>query len=149
MALANDGAVGLTNRFKVRVMPADIDLGYWAKIEGLKMPDVRTGDNGNSRIYAPGYTTYPDVKLTRSANPTDSPKVQAWLAQNSSKHAVGEVVIELHGPNNDKPVLVWECKESLPIEWSIAAFDASSSNLAMETLIFTHNGFLEDDFKIE
>ncbi len=153
MSLANDGAVGLSNRFKVRVTPGDIDLGYWAKIDGLKvtweMPDHRTGDGGNSRFYAAGYTKYPDVKLTRSANPTDSKKVQEWLASSSMDHAVGEVVIELWGPKNDSPILVWECKESMPIEWSIAAFDASSSNIALETLIFTHNGFLKDDFKID
>ncbi len=154
MALANDGLIGLSNRFLVTVTPDNVNLGYWAKIEGLKvtweMPDYRTGDQGNTRFYAPGFTKYPDVKLTRSAHPTDSKTVQEWLAKRSSAYEIGEVKISLYGPDKEKGVILeWVCKESTPIEWSIAPFDANSSNIALETLIFTHNGFLADDFKLE
>lgn len=151
MALANDGQVGLTNRFLVTAM-GGWELGYFSKVEGLKvtweMPDYRAGDSGNQRLFAPAYTKYPDVKLTRAAHPTDSPKVQKFLADNSTKHEYGIITIALYGPHNDAPVVTWECKDAVPLEWSIQSFDSTSSNIALETFVFTHNGFLADDFKI-
>ena len=80
MALATDSPLALANRFTVKVdAPGEVDLGSWAKAEGLDVTfdvvEYRAGDCGNERWYAPGFTKYSTVKLTRAVSP-DTEKVR-------------------------------------------------------------------------
>ena len=61
MAIANDIPLALANRFTVKVdAPGEIDLGSWAKVDGLDVTfdvvEYRAGDAWNSRWYCPGAT---------------------------------------------------------------------------------------------
>ena len=40
------------------------------------------------------------------------------------------------------PVISWTLREMFPIGWQISDFDASASNVAMETLVIVYSGFL-------
>jgi phage tail-like protein len=147
MAHKEDANLGLSNRFSVVVEPGKYELGSFGKIEGLdvtwEMPEYRAGDAGNYRWFLPGFTKYSTIKLSRSVSAKDSPQVMKWLSAHSMKPERWQITIELKGAAMDG-VVRWTCEQALPLKWSIPPFDASTSKIAVETLEFSHLGFLED-----
>jgi phage tail-like protein len=150
MAVADDAVLGLSNRFKVDVNPGNRSLGSWAKVEGLdvtwEVPDYRAGDQGNFRWLFPGKTTYSNVKLTRSAVKDDTKSVKEWLEENSVNFKPSEITITLNDAQH-KAVMDWTCKNCIVLKWSVQGFDAGASKVALETLEFSHRGFLDDETK--
>jgi phage tail-like protein len=148
--LSEQAQLGLINRFLVKVDPGDVDLGSWSKVEGLDVtfdvPEYRAGDAWNHRWYFPGHTKYSSVKLSRGANKQDTKKVQTWLNETAKKFKLGEVTVTLRDAHHED-VAEWKLKDALPVKWAITGFDAGGSQVAIETLEITHNGFLEDDQK--
>jgi phage tail-like protein len=147
MALISDGSkLGLANRFEV-IVDGKVPLGSWAKAEGLDVTwdvcDYRAGDQGNERYYYPGNTKYTPIRLTRAASKEDTPKVKAWLAENSFKYAPIMATIILKDSANEE-VNKWDLRRVMPTKWSITSFDAHASAVATETLELMHNGFLDD-----
>ena len=99
MPIANDVPLALANRFTVKVdAPGEIDLGSWAKVDGLDVTfdvvEYRAGDAWNSRWYCPGATKYSTVKLSRAVT-ADTEKVKKWLSDTAKNHKPGLMVIEL------------------------------------------------------
>lgn len=148
MRLTDTSTLALSNRFVVHLDEGAIDLGSWHQCQGLevtwKMADYRAGDGGNDRWFFPGFTEYPAIKLTRAAC-KDSVKVQKWLSTNSFGSAGGTHTgaIILMDPNNTE-VIRWNLESVLPMKWAIGGFEAGTSKVALETLEFQHNGFLND-----
>ena len=90
MPIANDVPLALANRFTVKVdAPGEIDLGSWAKVDGLDVTfdvvEYRAGDAWNSRWYCPGATKYSTVKLSRAVT-ADTEKVRKWLSDTAKSH---------------------------------------------------------------
>lgn len=151
MPLTDQSKIGLANRFAVKVTGGE-DLGSWTKAEGLEVEwevsDYRAGDGGNERLLAPAHTKYVGVKLTRAASAEDTPKVKKWLDGNSWGHQIAaEVKITLFDSFGTE-VHSWDLKNALPKKWQISSFDASTGNVAIETLEIDHNGFLDDERKL-
>ena len=99
MPIADDMPLALANRFTVKVdAPGEIDLGSWAKVDGLDVTfdvvEYRAGDAWNSRWYCPGATKYSTVKLSRAVT-ADTEKVRKWLSDTAKSHKPGLMVIEL------------------------------------------------------
>jgi len=148
MAIANDIPLALANRFTVKVdAPGEIDLGSWAKVDGLDVTfdvvEYRAGDAWNSRWYCPGATKYSTVKLSRAVT-ADTEKVKKWLSDTAKNHKPGLMVIELKD-SADKKVFTWEMRSAMPSKWSVGGFDAGTSKIATEQLEVVHLGFLDDD----
>jgi phage tail-like protein len=150
MPLSDQAQLGLINRFLVTVVPGNFDLGSWSKAEGLDVtfdvPEYRAGDAGNHRWYFPGHTKYSSLKLSRGANKQDTKKVQEWLKKTATKFEVGDIKVTLRDAHHDE-VAEWTLKMGMPVKWAITGFDAGGSQVAIETLEITHNGFLEDDHR--
>ncbi len=150
MAISDKDQLGLVNRFLVKVIPGNVDLGSWSKADGLEvsfeMAEYRTGDHWNHRWYFPGFTKYPSLKLSRGANKTDTKKVKDWLDKTATKFEVGDIKVTLHDAHHDE-VADWTLKQAVPVKWAINSFDASASQVAIEVLEITHNGFLKDEVK--
>jgi phage tail-like protein len=148
MAVGEHSQLGLVNRFKVDVMPASRSLGSWAKVEGLdvtwEIPDYRAGDQGNFRWLFPGKTTYKNVMLQRTAVKPDTEGVKQWLEENSKTFVPSEITIHLLDAHGDE-VMHWTCKNAVVLKWSVQGFDAGASKVALETLEFSHRGFLDDE----
>jgi len=148
MAVGAEAQMGLANRFKVTVMPENRSLGSWAKVEGLdvtwEVPDYRAGDQGNFRWLFPGKNSYSNVKLSRTAVKGDTQSVKDWLEENSKEFKPSEITITLKDAHNDD-VMEWTCKNSVVLKWSVQGFDAGASKVAIETLEFSHRGFLDDE----
>ncbi|SRR6266542_2894579 len=152
MALTDTSKIGLANRFKATVVPGNYDLGSWYKVDGLDVSwdvaDFRVGDMGNHRWYFPANTKYTNVKLQRGATKDDSNKVRTWLNSTSFEHKFGIIVTITLMDSAATEVLTWELKNAMPAKWAVTSFDAGGSAVAIETLEFVHEGFLEDDRKL-
>jgi phage tail-like protein len=150
MPLSDTAQLGLVNRFLVTVIPGDIDLGSWSKAEGLDVTfdaaEYRAGDAWNHRWYFPGHTKYSPLKLSRGATKDDTKKVKDWLSKTAMNFELGEIKITLRDAHHDE-VAEWTLKKAMPVKWAITGFDAGGSQVAIETLEITHNGFLEDERK--
>jgi len=146
--MASDQPLALSNRFWVKAdAPSSIDLGSWAKVDGLDVTfdvvEYRAGDSWNERWYSPGMTKYSTVKLTRTVAKGDSAEVQKWLNITARSHKPGLVNIELRDAS-DTAVAEWTLRSAMPTKWSVTSFDASTSKVATETLEIVHQGFLDD-----
>jgi phage tail-like protein len=132
------------------VIPGDVDLGSWSKAEGIDVtfdvPEYRAGDAWNHRWYFPGHTKYSTLRLSRGASKQDTKKVQDWLNKTAKKFEVGDIKLTLRDAHHE-PVAEWTFKKAIPVKWAITSFDASASQVAIETLEITHNGFLDDEVK--
>lgn len=146
MPVAADLQLGLSMRFKVDI--EGNDLKYWAKATGLEVAwdvcEYRAGDNRNDRWYFPGITKYPTIKLERAANKDDSKAVKEWLEETSFKHSPQTGSIQLQDAKLVE-VHTWNLRHVIPVKWSINAFEAGSSKVAVETLELAHMGFLENE----
>jgi phage tail-like protein len=146
--VAADAQMGLSNRFAVDVMPGDRSLGSWAKVEGLdvtwEVPDYRAGDQGNFRWLFPGKNSYSNVKLSRTVVNGDTQSVKEWLEENSMNFKPSEITITLKDAAG-VAVMDWTCKNAVVLKWSVQGFDAGASKVAIETLEFSHRGFLDDE----
>jgi phage tail-like protein len=147
MPLNDTSKIALANRFHVVMDEGDHDLGSWSKVDGLDVTwdvaEYRAGDIGNHRWFYPGNTKYSSIRLTRAACP-DSMKVKQWLSQTSFNHKPHGGKLELCDASG-APVAHWELKQVLPVKWSIVSFDATASQVAVETLELHHLGFLDDE----
>ncbi|HEX6353556.1 phage tail protein [Actinophytocola sp.] len=147
MALSDTSMIGLTNRFKV-VMSGNntYDIGSWAKADGLDVTwdvaEYRMGDGGNDRLYFPGNTKYTNIRLTRSVS-DETEATKKWLDETATKVQLFDGYIELRD-SGQKKVTSWDLRDVMPAKWSVTTFDASASQVALETLELTHRGFLND-----
>jgi len=144
MAIAADLQLGLSMRFRVEIDGQD--LSWWAKASGLEVSwavcEYRAGDVGNERWYFPGLTKYPTIKLERAASSKDTATVKDWLSKTQFNHEPSSGKVELQDAKQEM-VHVWELKHVIPVKWSINAFEAGSSKVAVETLELAHMGFLD------
>jgi phage tail-like protein len=151
MAVSHDTPLALANRFWVKVMlPGEIDLGSWAKVDGLDVTfdvaEYRAGDAWNERWYAPGITKYSTIKLSRVVTKDDHKLVHDWLSKTATEHKPGLMVIELRD-SSGLEVTTWEMRSAMPAKWSVVGFDAGISKVATEQLEVVHMGFLDDEKK--
>jgi phage tail-like protein len=150
MALTDTSTIGLTNRFKV-VMSGNntYDIGSWAKADGLDVTwdvaEYRMGDGGNDRLYFPGNTKYQNIRLTRSVS-EETDATRKWLDETATKVQLFDGYIELRD-SGQKKVTSWDLRDVMPTKWSVTTFDASASQVALETLELAHRGFLNDQRK--
>jgi phage tail-like protein len=150
MALNDQSQIGLANRFHVKVDQGSYDLGSWQKCEGLdvtwEMPEFRAGDQGNMRWFFPANTKYKTIKLIRAATKDESSKVREWLNKNAWTQGAtrGGITITLYD-SFAAEILHWDLKNALPKAWNISNMDAGASQVAIETLEFDHEGFLDDE----
>jgi phage tail-like protein len=148
MALADNVALALSNRFKVTVdAPKVMDLGSWGTVAGLEVTiesiEYRAGDSWNQRWYSPGATKYENIKLSRTVTAATK-DVKNWLSMTALKHVPGSMKIVLLDAAGE-PVHDWEVRSAMPVKWSVGGFDATANKLAIETLEIVHLGFLDDE----
>lgn len=143
MAFARHDPTAQLLRFRV-VIDGESDLGDWSKCDGLSVEyDIKSYEEGGENTFVhriPGRAKYQSIKLTRPVN-KESAKVAVWLtsiqamvkrqtAQISALDTTGETIAS------------WSLQGVFPAKWTGPNFDATSSQVATETLELVHNGFL-------
>lgn len=151
--------LGLAMRFKVNVigLGEGLNLGHWTSCEGLKVEfkyePVRAGGDYSHTQVLPQYVSYSPITLKRAIEKPYSETVEMWLRQVAAQwqgacdiSAIGKTVtIDLLDvyQDPDNPAYSWELINAFPIAWSGPSLSAKSGEIATETLVLEHDGFLE------
>lgn len=119
------------------------DAGYFTEVSGLNVDietiEYREGGAGPAVRKLPGRVKYGDVTLKWGL--TGSTELTDWL----QKIAQGDVErrdisVVLRKPNGIDEATRWNLRNAWPCGWRGAALDASSNEVAIETMVITHEG---------
>ncbi len=129
--------------FNFRVELDGIAAGFFAEVSGLdsetEVIDYRTGDSKvNSALRLPGLTKYPNIVLKRGI----SRDLSLWqwrktVVDGRTERKNGLIVL-LDESRND--VLRWSFRNGWPVKWEGPDLDASSNEVAIETIEIAHEG---------
>jgi phage tail-like protein len=150
--------LGLAMRFKVVVEGVGIPglkLGLWTSCEGLKVEfkydTVRSGGDYTNKHVLPQHVNYSPITLKRAVEGPWSEAVKAWLQDTAAAWQAGDisrigrpVTISLLDvtQNEEDPAAYWTLANAFPASWTGPSMSAKSSDIATETLVLEHDGFL-------
>jgi phage tail-like protein len=152
VALAVDTQLGLAMRF--RVVVDEVDLGGWASCAGLsvdfKSIPVNEGANYEYQVILPERVEYTPITLRRAMTKQDSAQVQQWLsrvvstwygASSPMDYSARTARISLYDAHGQE-VASWSLRNVYPAAWRGPDLDATGHQVALETLMLVHEGFL-------
>ena len=126
-------------RFKVQL--PGVDLGRFRECTGLAAEiEVKDYNEGgvNDRVHKlPTRMKYPNLVLKRGITYEDALLKWLWQTQRNAERI--NVTVELMGPDG-KPVRAWVFAEAFPIKWGGPNLNATSNQIATETLEIVHAG---------
>ncbi|MFE5539463.1 MULTISPECIES: phage tail protein [Streptomyces] len=154
MDLSPRSRMGLSARFHVAI--DGIELGGWSSCKGLAVEFenevVHVGGSYDESWVLPTRLKYSTVTLIRAISPDSTKAVQAWLRRMQQEWVNGDedadrggaATITLMDTSSDlsKPVFQWTLRSVYPKSWKGPDMDATSANVATETLELIHQGFL-------
>lgn len=150
---------GLTMRFAVTVDDIS-DLGTWATCQGLrvefKTKQITQGGDYTSSVTLPDRMEYDRITLERAMSRQDSAGVRRWLvrmkdewmtpsatAAKRSRNDGCNARIRLLDPTDPaRDIATWDLTNVFPVSWTGPSFTAKGSEVALETLVLQHGGFL-------
>ncbi len=128
--------------FKVIVSHIDGEA-FFKSVGGLRYETetvpVREGGQNATTYQLVGATKWSNIVLKRGFT-KDSGMIawrQSWLGRTGSRVAEGKI-IQLDTALNQQAE--WTFYQGFPVKWEIGEFDASKSELAIETLEIAHEG---------
>lgn len=149
--------LGLSMRFKVVVLGVgkDRSLGMWTSCEGLKVEfkyeTVRSGGDYISNHVLPQVVSYGPVTLKRAVEKAPSEAVQSWLRDVAAEwngsgdmSRIGKIVVIDLLDVYQVSAAHWALRNAFPVSWSGPSLTAKGSEIASETLVLEHEGFLEE-----
>ncbi len=126
-------------RFKVRL--PGVELGRFRECTGLAAEiEVKDYNEGgvNDRVHKlPTRMKYPNLVLKRGVTYEDALLKWLWKTQREAQRI--NVTVSLVGPDG-KDVRSWVFNEAFPIKWTGPNMNASSNQVATETLEIVHAG---------
>lgn len=151
--VAKFSSIGLTMRFKVTVSQYGT-LGHWTSCDGLKVDfkyeEVRSGGDYGSTHILPQSVVFGAVTLKRAIAAGYTNLVREWLTEmyelwNTTPgvfKSEDTATIELYDVYQAEPVATWILQNAYPISWSGPQLSAKTNEVATETLVLEHDGFL-------
>lgn len=135
-----DPAVSL--RFTVTIDGKSI--GNFTKCSGLKVEvSMESREEGGTNGFVwqlPTRVKYSNITLERAVGP-DSHKLTDWLISFANEATYKTACITAMTGDGTK-VTSWNLDGVIPVSWSGPSLDVGSNNVAMETLVLAHHGFL-------
>ena len=126
-------------RFKVEL--PGVDLGRFRECTGLAAEiEVKDYNEGgvNDRVHKlPTRMKYPNLVLKRGVTYEDALLKWLWKTQQETQRIA--VTVSLMGPDG-QPVRSWAFADAFPIKWAGPNLNASSNQVATETLEIVHGG---------
>lgn len=118
--------------------------GFFRSVSGLKFETeivpVSAGGANDTTFQLPGATKWSNLVLKQGF--TSSSGLIAWRQQwlQGQMTRTGGTIIQLD--TSLKEAAQWKFKRGWPCKWEIGEFDASKSELAIETLEIAHEGLI-------
>jgi phage tail-like protein len=131
-------------RFIVATGDNTHDLGSWSKVTGLDVTwdiaEYRSGGAANvSRpLFFPANTKYGTVKLGRAAS-SEADLVIVWLRHMAETGDSPTLVITLLDEAGSA-VVSWHLDNVLPRKYTVGGLNAKGTDVAIETLVLSHEG---------
>ena len=126
-------------RFKVEL--PGVDIGRFRECSGLAAEiEVKEYAEGgvNDRMHKlPTRMKYPNLVLKRGITFEDG--LLQWLWRTQHEAQLVNVTVSLVGPDG-KAVRSWAFAEAYPVKWTGPTLNASSTQVATETLEIVHGG---------
>ena len=145
VAAEADAQRELSYRFIVVAEDRGHDLGTWSKVTGLDvtwdLAEYRSGGAANvSRWYFPANSKYGTVTLQRASS-AEADLVFAWLqdiAATGDSPTVTIILLDQAG----EPAVRWQLENVFPTKYTIGGFNAEGKDVAIETLVLSHEGLV-------
>jgi phage tail-like protein len=129
--------------YNFKLLINGVTEGHFTEVTGIgvrvqQIAYREAGDHATVRAI-PGRVTYPPITLRYGL--TSSSELWDWLmATVAGQVARREASIVMLDPAGATEVLRWNLQRAWPQEWYGAPLDASSQELAIETLVLAHEG---------
>jgi phage tail-like protein len=144
MQTSEDAKHGLALRFDVVV--SGHNLGGWSTCSGLEMSfDIeKVKEGGENRFIHQllGRAEYKNIVLQRAMTKGGWDDTKRWLKAVQQLPKPGLAHITLHDAWKGD-VAVWNLNNVYPVKWSGPKLDAKGTDVAIETLELSHEGFLD------
>lgn len=149
-------SLGLAMRFDVTVENPgglSIRLGEWTSCDGLKVDfrfeEVRQGGDYAKSYILPQHVAYSQIVLKRAVEAKKSKAVEQWLTSVARSWEAGDALattgttmsIVLQDINQQE-AHSWEMADVVPVSWTGPSLNAKNADVATETLVLAHGGFL-------
>jgi phage tail-like protein len=126
---------------RFRVDLPGVSIGRFRECTGIAV-EVETKDymEGGSNDFVhklPTRLKYPNIVLKRGVTHEDA--LLKWFWESAQSVQRKEMTITLLGPGT-KPVRSWAFLNAYPVKWTGPNLNASSNQIAVETLEVVHNG---------
>jgi phage tail-like protein len=116
---------------------------FFKSVSGLRseteVVPVRVGGRNHTTVQLPGATKWSNIVLKNGF--TGSSALLDWRNEwvfGTKRNRIGGTIIQLNTKLD--PVAKWSFTGGWPCKWEISEFDASKSELAIETLEIAHDG---------
>jgi len=131
------------NRYHFRVEWGGSRIGFMEvsgldiEIEAVSFREGSSPDDSFRKI--PGLRKFSDIILKRGIVKGDN-EFFAWInTKQIDTIERRDVIISLLNENHE-PIVLWKVKNAFPVKYSGPVLEANGSDLAIETLVLTHEG---------
>ena len=133
--------------FRVTLGEQGLQTGFFKSVSGLSVEteviDYQEGGNTGPIRKLAGATRYANIRLTRAF--TGDRSLFNWHATMQKPNPIrvdGRITLLDH---QGTPIATWKFVNAFPVKWSGPDLDASTNEVAIETIEIAHEGLTFDD----
>lgn len=129
-------------KFRYRVEIDGLDAGGFSEVSGfdasIDVMEYREGDMVQTPYKIPGLKKYGNITLKKGL--TDSLVMYEWLITGVDGPVDRKTITITSLDESEQPVASWQVINAWPIKYTAPDFNASSSEVAIETVEVAHEG---------
>lgn len=129
-------------RFRYRVEIDGLDAGGFSEVTGfdasIDVMEYREGDMVQTPYKIPGLKKYGNITLKKGL--TDSMVMYEWLITGVDGPVDRKTITITSLDESEQPVASWQVINAWPIKYTAPDFNATSSEVAIETVEIAHEG---------
>lgn len=129
-------------KFRYRVEIDGLDAGGFSEVTGfdasIDVMEYREGDMVQTPYKIPGLKKYGNITLKKGL--TDSLVMYEWLITGVDGPVDRKTITITSLDESEQPVASWQVINAWPIKYTAPDFNATSSEVAIETVEIAHEG---------
>lgn len=129
-------------KFRYTVELGGLELGGFSEVSGfdasIDVIEYREGDKVQTPMKIPGLKKYGNITLKQGV--ADKDALYKWMATGFEKDVNRQTVTITLLDINGEPAASWQVINAWPTKYTAPDFNATSSEIAVETLELAHEG---------
>ena len=129
-------------KFRYRVEIDGLDAGGFSEVTGfdasIDVMEYREGDMVQTPMKIPGLKKYGNITLKKGL--TDSVVMYEWLITGVDGPVDRKTITITSLDESEQPVASWQVINAWPMKYTAPDFNATSSEVAIETIEIAHEG---------